>query len=272
MAARLARCARDHKPRRGRSLRGRPSHRRRAGHLRRGGGRAALRRSPRAGGSLDRDVRRALAGMRAPPGYRIELGGQRASQREAFAKLAAVAVGGVLLVGLEVKSGILLLELAQEHEAHGMSAVVEAGRRRIRPIMLTTTATLFGVLPLARRERCSRRPGALPRVVVRDALVGSPPPRRNRSRHPTHPYGPPTGNSKDTSGGSGGVPPSIFHDARGAPTRGGAVLFVASPATATTGRAWASRPTPGRSGSPCCRDVRRSSRCARWGARPWRRT
>lgn len=154
-------------------------------------------------GSVDRDVRRALAGMRAPPGYRIELGGQQASQREAFANLAAVAVGGVLLtllvltlqfrkvrpslavlattpfaiagalvtlwathtplnvsslmgfvllVGLEVKSGILLLEVAQEHEARGMSAVnavVEAGRRRIRPIMLTTTATLFGVLPLA---------------------------------------------------------------------------------------------------------------------------
>ena len=210
MAARVARCARDHKPRRGRSFRGRPSHRRRAGHLRRGGGRAALRRSPRAGGSVDRDVRRALAGMRAPPGYRIELGGQRASQREAFAKLAAVAVGGVLLVGLEVKSGILLLELAREHEARGMSAVVEAGRRRIRPIMLTTTATLFGVLPLARRERCSRRPGALPRVVVRDALVGSPPPRRNRSRHPTHPSRPPTGNSKDTSRGVEGPPRVSF--------------------------------------------------------------
>jgi HAE1 family hydrophobic/amphiphilic exporter-1 len=30
-----------------------------------------------------------------------------------------------------------------------VSAVVEAGQRRIRPIMLTTTATLFGVLPLA---------------------------------------------------------------------------------------------------------------------------
>ncbi len=61
-------------------------------------------------------------------------------------------MGFVLLVGLEVKSGILLLEVAQENEARGMSAVsavVEAGRRRIRPIMLTTTATLFGVLPLA---------------------------------------------------------------------------------------------------------------------------
>ena len=154
-------------------------------------------------GSVDRDVRRALAGLRVPRGYRMELGGQQASQREAFHNLAAVALGGtlltllvlllqfrslrpslavlattpfavagalvtlsltatplnvsslmgfVLLVGLEVKSGILLLEVAQEREAQGadaVTAVVEAGRRRIRPIMLTTTATLFGVLPLA---------------------------------------------------------------------------------------------------------------------------
>lgn len=154
-------------------------------------------------GSVDRDVRRALTGMRVPSGYRMELGGQQASQREAFRNLTAVALGGVLLtllvltaqfrrvrpslavlattpfaiagalvtlwvthtplnvsslmgfvllVGLEVKSGILLLEVAQQHESQGLdavSAVVEAGRRRIRPIMLTTTATLFGVLPLA---------------------------------------------------------------------------------------------------------------------------
>ncbi len=154
-------------------------------------------------GSVDRDVRRALAGLRVPRGYRVELGGQQASQREAFRNLAAVALGGalltllvltlqfrrvrpslavlattpfavagalvtlwltatplnvsslmgfVLLVGLEVKSGILLLEVAQQQAARGadpVSAVVEAGRRRIRPIMLTTTATLFGVLPLA---------------------------------------------------------------------------------------------------------------------------
>jgi HAE1 family hydrophobic/amphiphilic exporter-1 len=61
-------------------------------------------------------------------------------------------MGFVLLVGLEVKSGILLLEQAQDHVRAGKStrdAVVEAGARRIRPIMLTTTATLVGVLPLA---------------------------------------------------------------------------------------------------------------------------
>jgi CzcA family heavy metal efflux pump len=65
---------------------------------------------------------------------------------------ASSLMGCVLLVGLEVKSGILLLEVAEEHAAKGV-AYVEALRlaaeRRIRPIMLTTTATMFGVLPLA---------------------------------------------------------------------------------------------------------------------------
>jgi multidrug efflux pump subunit AcrB len=65
---------------------------------------------------------------------------------------ASSLMGCVLLVGLEVKSGILLLEVAEDHAAEGMAyleALSVAARRRIRPIMLTTTATMFGVLPLA---------------------------------------------------------------------------------------------------------------------------
>lgn len=61
-------------------------------------------------------------------------------------------MGMVLLVGLEVKAGILLLEVAEEHAAAGMSyvsALELACARRIRPIMMTATATLAGVLPLA---------------------------------------------------------------------------------------------------------------------------
>src|SRR5262249_50694938 len=61
-------------------------------------------------------------------------------------------MGMVLLVGLEVKAGILLLEVAEEHAAKGMGyheALELAGVRRIRPIMMTATATLAGVLPLA---------------------------------------------------------------------------------------------------------------------------
>jgi multidrug efflux pump subunit AcrB len=61
-------------------------------------------------------------------------------------------MGLVLLVGLVVKNGVLLLEYAQEREAAGVpraEAVVEAGERRLRPILLTTICTLFGLLPLA---------------------------------------------------------------------------------------------------------------------------
>lgn len=61
------------------------------------------------------------------------------------------AMGLVLLVGLEVKAGILLLEVAEEHAKRGvpyLDAIDLACARRIRPIMMTATATLAGVLPL----------------------------------------------------------------------------------------------------------------------------
>lgn len=65
---------------------------------------------------------------------------------------ASSLMGLVLLVGLEVKAGILLLEVAEAHAEAGtpyVEALALAAERRIRPIMLTTTATMFGVLPLA---------------------------------------------------------------------------------------------------------------------------
>ena len=60
--------------------------------------------------------------------------------------------GLVLLVGLVVKNGILLLEHAQ-HELRGgatlEAAIAGALRRRLRPILMTTAATLAGLAPLA---------------------------------------------------------------------------------------------------------------------------
>ena len=61
-------------------------------------------------------------------------------------------MGCVLLVGLVVKNGILLLEVAEEHAAAGMpydEALAVAGERRVRPIAMTTLATLAGLAPLA---------------------------------------------------------------------------------------------------------------------------
>ena len=60
--------------------------------------------------------------------------------------------GLILLVGLVVKNGILLLEHAQHGIASGLTieaALVAAARRRLRPIMMTTAATLAGLAPLA---------------------------------------------------------------------------------------------------------------------------
>lgn len=60
--------------------------------------------------------------------------------------------GLVLLVGLVVKNGILLLENVQHEQAAGAeleAAIVAASRRRIRPILMTTVATLAGLAPLA---------------------------------------------------------------------------------------------------------------------------
>lgn len=60
--------------------------------------------------------------------------------------------GLILLVGLVVKNGILLLELAQRFAAAGHpveDAIVAAARRRLRPIVMTTAATLAGLAPLA---------------------------------------------------------------------------------------------------------------------------
>jgi len=62
------------------------------------------------------------------------------------------AMGLILLVGLVVKNGILLLENAQHQLADGKdleAALLAAARRRLRPILMTTAATLAGLAPLA---------------------------------------------------------------------------------------------------------------------------
>ena len=135
-----------------------------------------------------------------PPGYSLEIGGQRQSQKESFRSLglaiggalalvllvlvfqfrsfrAAFAIlaalppalagglvallvvrvplnvssllGGILLSGLVVKNGILLLHHARQSTLPPGEALLEAGRQRLRPILMTTLCTLLGLLPLA---------------------------------------------------------------------------------------------------------------------------
>ncbi|MGH7727375.1 MAG: efflux RND transporter permease subunit [Vulcanimicrobiaceae bacterium] len=61
-------------------------------------------------------------------------------------------MGLLLLVGLVVKNGILLIDVANKHLAEGKrveSALLAAGRTRLRPIVMTTLAAIGGLLPLA---------------------------------------------------------------------------------------------------------------------------
>jgi multidrug efflux pump subunit AcrB len=62
-------------------------------------------------------------------------------------------MGIILMVGLVVKNGIILFEYVQklcEKERMPLGeALVAAGKIRVRPILMTTLATLFGLLPLA---------------------------------------------------------------------------------------------------------------------------
>lgn len=65
---------------------------------------------------------------------------------------ASSLMGCVLLIGLVVKNGVLLLEEAERQVATSIAsveAVVRAGSRRVRPVLMTTLATLAGLLPLA---------------------------------------------------------------------------------------------------------------------------
>ncbi len=62
------------------------------------------------------------------------------------------AMGLILLVGLVVKNGIMLLDFSEKLHEEGEpfeAAVAHAGRIRLRPILMTTFCTLFGLLPLA---------------------------------------------------------------------------------------------------------------------------
>ncbi|WAM25190.1 efflux RND transporter permease subunit [Myxococcus sp. NMCA1] len=61
-------------------------------------------------------------------------------------------MGCILLVGLVVKNGILLLDRAEEGRAEGLptrEAIMSATAVRLRPILMTTLATLLGLVPLA---------------------------------------------------------------------------------------------------------------------------
>jgi multidrug efflux pump len=60
-------------------------------------------------------------------------------------------IGMILLIGLVTKNSILLVEYSNQLKARGLStidAVIEAGRIRLRPILMTSVATIMGAIPV----------------------------------------------------------------------------------------------------------------------------
>src|SRR5260370_34149339 len=61
-------------------------------------------------------------------------------------------IGMILLIGLVCKNSILLVEYTNQLKEKGLdtvAAVLEAGRIRLRPILMTSVATIMGAVPVA---------------------------------------------------------------------------------------------------------------------------
>ncbi|MEC3974715.1 efflux RND transporter permease subunit [Amycolatopsis sp. H20-H5] len=61
-------------------------------------------------------------------------------------------IGMLMLVGIVVTNAIVLIDLINQYRTEGMSikdAVAEGGRRRLRPILMTASATIFALIPMA---------------------------------------------------------------------------------------------------------------------------
>jgi multidrug efflux pump len=80
-------------------------------------------------------------------------------------------VGLITTMGLSAKNAILMVEFAERAERHGqrvIDAAIEAARIRLRPILMTSFAFIFGVLPLA----LATGAGANSRMAIGTAVIG----------------------------------------------------------------------------------------------------
>jgi HAE1 family hydrophobic/amphiphilic exporter-1 len=80
-------------------------------------------------------------------------------------------IGLIMLMGLVTKNAILLVDYTKVLRIRGVDrteAIITAGRTRLRPIMMTTLAMIFGMLPLA----LALGAGAEMRAPMARAVIG----------------------------------------------------------------------------------------------------
>ncbi len=61
-------------------------------------------------------------------------------------------IGGIMLIGIVVKNGIVLIDYITLNRERGMSirrAVIDGGKSRLRPVVMTTLTTILGMVPMA---------------------------------------------------------------------------------------------------------------------------
>jgi multidrug efflux pump subunit AcrB len=133
------------------------------------------------GSTVDEIKRRLFKELNPPPGTDIEFGGQYqilVFEFRSFSHPIAILVatilcgfgallalyftgtafnissfmGAIMVIGIVQKNGILMLDSEQHFTEQGLElqdAIFQAGRRRLRPILMTALAAIFGMLPLA---------------------------------------------------------------------------------------------------------------------------
>jgi len=80
-------------------------------------------------------------------------------------------IGIIMLMGLVTKNGILLIDFTNQQREDGtarLEALLSAGRIRLRPIIMTTVAMIFGMIPLA----LAIGEGAEQRAPMARAVIG----------------------------------------------------------------------------------------------------
>src|ERR1700736_2754580 len=104
-------------------------------------------------------LRRTLLGFFQPP-YMVQIENDVYSQ-----------IGLVMLIGLAAKNAILIVEFAKDEFEHGkplMDAALEGARLRLRPILMTSFAFIFGCVPLWTASGA----GSVARQIMGTAVIG----------------------------------------------------------------------------------------------------